>query len=900
MSWLRKLLRTFDPNPLDRALDDELRFHLEQRADEFIARGMTPEDARREAALLFGNRTAVQESARDRDILVWLETTMQDVRYALRGMRHRPGFTAAAVISLALGIGANTAIFTLLDQVLLRNLPVRSPQQLVQIKQTGIVYGTTFGDDTFSYPLYKDIRDRNQVFSGVVGQFPVTLTVAFGSHTERVDGELVSGNYFDVLGVGAAIGRTFTPQDDVTPGGHPLAVLDYDYWMSRLAGDPEIVGRTITVDGLPLTVIGVSRKGFSGLILGNAPRIRIPLAMKSQMTQGIFAEDFNLTNRRAYWVEVFARLKPGVTRPNAQASLAPLMHSLYSMEVREKGFENAPGNVKDSFVKSSVSLLPASRGKSWLKDYEAPLRILLAMVGVVLLIACANVANLLLARSAARQREMALRLAIGASGGRIVRQLLIECLLLSLAGGAAGLALAAWMDRVLLRFLASSNLDARPDLRILMFTLAVSVLTGILFGLAPAFAARGVDVAPSLKVDERVAGAKPVRFRGALVIAQVALCALLLVAAGQFVRSLANLQRIDMGMRPQNVLQFAVNPSMNGYNKKQSGQFYRALLEKLRALPGIDSVGASALALLGQDWWGPAITVDLSGPQSGEDNPNATLVSAGYLATLGVPLELGRDFSPDDATGRRGMVLVNQAFAKRYYGNLNPVGRRIALGNDPGIKPDLEIIGVVRDSKFYDVRQPIRPLIYFDNDQNDDIQQINVYLRTSADPARIFTEVRRTLASLDPTVPPFAMRTLDEQAELTLARDRMVTTLAAIFGAVAALLAAVGIYGLMSFNVTRRTREIAVRMALGADTGSVTWMVLRQVLLLGGAGIALALPLAWMLMGVVQSQLFGVRPHDPASLGIAVAILAVVAVVAGYLPVRRAARVEPMAALRGE
>lgn len=900
MSWLSRLLRTFDPKPLDTALDDELRFHIDQRTEEFVTQGMKPDDARRQAALLFGNRTVLRESTRERDVLVWLETTLQDVRYALRGMRHRPGFTAAAVLSLALGIGANTAIFTLLDQVLLRKLPVRNPEQLVQLKQTGIVYGTTMGEDTFSYPMYKDLRDRNQAFSGVIGQFSVTLNVAFGSQTERVEGELVSGNYFEVLGVGAALGRTINPQDDVTPGGHPLAVLAYDYWQSCFSGDPNVLGRSLTVDGLPLTIIGVSQKGFDGITVGRAARVRIPLAMKSQMTQGNFAEEFNLLNRRAYWVEVFARLKPGMARQQAQASLQPLFRSVHELEVREKGFEKASSQAKEAFLKGTIDLLPASRGNSELDEYQAPLGILMAIVGVVLLIACANVANLLLARAAARQSEMALRLAIGASAGRIARQLLVECLLLSSAGGAAGLLLAMWMDRLLLRLLDSSSLVATPDLRILGFTLAVCVATGVMFGMAPAWAARGVDVARGLKVDSRAAGSAAVRFRGALVIAQVSLCVLLLVVAGQFVRSLINLRSVDVGLRTQNVLEFSVNPSMNGYSKERSAQFYRTLMEKLRRLPDIKTAGASAVALLNQNWWTPAITVDISGGQPGTDNPNADLVSPGYLSTLGIPLVLGRDFSATDAAGKHGVLVVNQAFAHRYFGGRNPVGHAIGLGNEPGTATDLEIVGVTRDSKFYNVREAIRPLIYFDNDQNPNIQQINIYVRSTADPRRVFAEIRQTVASLDAAVPPFAMRTLDEQAERTLARDRMVTILASIFGVVAALLAAVGIYGLMAFKVARRTREIAVRMALGADSAMVTWMVLREVVMLAAAGIAVALPAAWAVMGVVQSQLYGVQPHDPVSLWTAAGILGVVALLAGYLPVRRVAVIEPMSALRAE
>jgi predicted permease len=427
----------------------------------------------------------------------------------------------------------------------------------------------------------------------------------------------------------------------------------------------------------------------------------------------------------------------------------------------------------------------------------------------------------------------------------------------------------------------------------------VCVITGLLFGLAPAWAARGVDVAPTLKMGHRVAGSA-VRFRGALVVAQLSLCVLLLVVAGQFVRSLINLRGVNVGLRTQNVLEFGVNPSMNGYGKERSARFYRELLDKLRHLPEIQSAGASAMALLDQDWWSPAISLDISGPQSGADNPNADLVSPGYLATLGIPLELGRDFSATDAAGSHSVVVVNQALVRRHFGGRNPVGHRLGLGNEPGTPTDIEIVGVVRDSKFYDLREAIRPLIYFDNDQNQDIQQLNVYVRSSADSHRVFAAIKQVVASLDAGVPEFAMRTLQEQEDMTLARDRMVTTLASIFGVVAGLLAAIGIYGLMAFNVARRTREIAVRMALGANGRMVTWMVLREVLALAATGIALALPIAWVLMGLVQSQLFGVKPHDAVSLWMAPAILAAVALLAGYLPVRRVSAIEPMTALRTE
>jgi predicted permease len=905
MSWFRKLTATLRSQPLDTALDDELRFHLEERTDDFISQGLTREQARREAALLFGNRTLLRESTRERDVLKWLQTTFQDLRYALRTLRRSPGFAGAAVLSLALGIGANTAIFTLLDQVLLRTLPVAHPEQLAQLEVNGDSHAVNIGNDSLSYPMYRDIRDRNQIFSGVAGHFRTPVSVAFGERTERVEGELVTGNYFEVLGVGAVLGRMFNWQDDITPGGHPLAVLSYDYWVNRFHADRAVLGRGIVVDGLPLTIIGVSQKGFDGMSLGYSAKIRIPLAMKAQMTQGYFSEFFNLENRRAYWVIATARLKAGITRQQARVSLQPLFHSVLEMEVREKGFERASASDRADFLKSSLDVLPGSRGDSSLRrEYDAPLRILMAIVGLVLLIACANVANLLLARAAARQREIAVRLAMGASAGRIARQALVESLLLAFAGGLAGLLLAAWMDSVLLRFIPTdfgpAKLMTTPDARVLAFTLGVSLITGLLFGMVPALATRKVDLAPTLKVDARGMSGGPARFRQALVVAQVSLSALLLIAAGQFLRSLLNLHKVDMGMRTRNVVGFSVNPSLNGYGKEQSGLFYRALLEKLREARSVEAAAATAIPVLDEDWWSTSISLDDAGPQSGNDNPNANLVSAGYFAALGIPLEAGRDFSPADAASKHRVAIVNQTFARKFFAGRNAVGHWIGLGGNRGTKTDIEVIGVSKDSKFYNVREEIRPQIYLDDDQNPDIQQFNVYLRTAMNAGQVAAMVRQVVRSIDPNIPVFALRTLDEQAELTLARDNMLTSLTSVFGALATALAAIGIYGLMSFSVARRTREIAVRMALGARSGSVQWLVMREVLTLAGMGVAIALPAAWALARLVQTQLYGVKAGDLGSTWMTVAALTAVALLAGYLPVRRAAGIDPMQALRSE
>ena len=905
VSWLRKLVATLRPQSLDDSLDAEFRFHLEQRIEEFVAQGMTPDEARREAAILFGNRTQLHESAREPDILVWLQTVLQDLRYTLRTLRRSPGFAMAAVLSLALGIGANTAIFTLLDQVILRTLPAASPEQLVQLTIDGPVYGSDIGANSISYPLYRDVRDRNQAFTGVLGYFQTPISVAFGEHTERVEGELVTGSYFDVLGVRPALGRVFHSLDDAIPNGDPLAVLSYDYWVDRFQADPTVVGRTLVVDGLPLTIVGVSQKGFDGVSLGHSPKIRIPISMKARLTQGYFSEFFTLENRRAYWVTVIGRLKPGLTRQQAQASLQPLFHSVLESEVRGEGFERVSREDKARFLRSSLLVLPAARGNSLLRrQYDAPLRILMAIVGLVLLIACANVANLLLARAAARQREVAVRLAIGASAGRVTRHALLESLLLAFTGGGVGLLLAIGMDRALLRFLPTdygpASLATTPDARVLGFTFAVCCITGLFFGLVPVFATRKVDLAPSLKVDAPATSGGRGRVRQALVIAQVSLSALLLIAATEFLRSLSNLHNLDTGMQTRNVLEFSVNPSLNGYDKPHSVSFYRALLEKLRAAPGVDSAAGTAIALLNEDWWTPPITIDYSGPQSAEQNPNANLVSRGFFAALAIPLESGRGFTSADVSSKHRVVIINQAFARKYFAGRNPVGHYIGLGNDPGTKTDLEVIGVAKDSRFYNLRGEIRPQIYFDNDQNPDIQQINVYLRTGMTLAQASPVIRQAVRSLDPAVPVFALRTLDEQADLTLARDNMLASLTAVFGVLATILAAIGIYGVMSFSVARRTREIAVRMALGARRQTVEWLVIREVLTMAAIAFAVSVPAARALMSLAESQLYGVKGGDFVSIAFAIGALASVALLAAYLLVRRAALIDPMQALRSE
>lgn len=829
----------------------------------------------------------------------------QDIRYAVRRLRQSPGFTAAAVVSLALGIGANTAIFTLLDQLLLRNLLVPHPEQIVRLAWKGQNNGVNMGRDTLSYPAYRDFRDRNQVFSGVLCRFRVPLSVAYPGQTELVDGELVSGNYFDLLGKSAAIGRVFSPQDDRVPGGHPLAVLSYKYWNSRFHHDPAILGRSITVDGLSLTIIGVAEKGFEGVELGYLPRIWIPVAMKAQMTQGYFSDYFNLENRRAFWLQVFGRLRPGVTPQQAQASLQPMFHSMLEMELRSKGFEGATAIAKQQFLKGHLQVEPASRGPSNLRDdYDDPLRILMAIVALVLVIACANVANLLLERAAGRRREIAVRLALGAKTVHVVRQSLVESLLLALLGGAAGLLLAAWTDAALISFLTLGDepigLLTTPDLRILAFTLAVCVSTGLLFGLAPVFLAQRVDVAASLKETARSVAGGQGWFRRALVVAQVALSAVLLIGAGQFLRTLVNLRTLDLGLQTQNVLQLSVNPSLNGYGKEKSRQIYRTLLDRVRAIPGVESASAAAIGMLSDDSWDTDITVDGGARSPDAQDPNFNLVSAGYLSTLHIPLLAGRDFSAADAASKQKVAIVNQLFAKQYFAGGNPIGHRLGLGSDPGVKTDIEIIGVMKDAKYNDVRSEIRSQVFLDDDQNEDIQQATIYVKTKFDPGQMNAVLRRAVQQLDPNLPVFGLRTLRQQADLTLIREQMVASLAAAFGFLATVLAAVGVYALIAYSVTRRTREIGIRIALGAGAQTVVWLVMREVLALVVTGACVALPLVWALSRFVASQLYGVSNHDAFTIVAATVFLSAVAALAGYWPARCALGINPIAALRSE
>ena len=830
-----------------------------------------------------------------------------DLRLALRGFRRTPGFTAIAVVSIALGIGANTAVFTLVDRVLLRTLPVRDPGQLVQARLEGSLYGSNWGDGSeLSYPWYRELAADNTVFAGVFGRFGYDMSVGARGKTERVRGELVTGSYFPVLGVRQALGRLLSPDDDRVRGGHPVAVLGHGYWTSRFGADPSILNAPIVVNGRQYTVIGVVQPGFVGDELGRQTDVFVPMAMKKEITPGWDALD----DRLYRWVRVFARLKPGVSRTEAEAALASWGRARLEADLSSKDFANAAPETRAEYSRNRVVLESASRGRSnFRRTLQTPLLVLMGISAGVLLIACANVANLLLARAAARQREMALRVALGAGRSRLVRQLLVESLLLACAGGLAGLALSVAAAPLILGFFVRADLplpvSTLPDWRIFGFALAASTVTGILFGLVPALRSTDLDVTPALKAEAGSVAGGHARLRKALVASQVALSLLLLVGAGLFIRTLQNLANVDVGIRTSRLFAFKVDPPRNGYTIDQTRQFARTLVERLATEPGMESTGLATQRILQSDQWSSDFTVEGSAPVA---NDSSTVlcnsVSPGYFSTLGVPLVAGRDFEPrdqrtgeDSDTGFR-VAIVNESFARKYFPKGGAVGRHLGFGMNPGTKTDIEIVGVVKDFNYVDVRSEPGRQVFFAYFEAGRPSGFVAYARTRQDLTTAFAEARRVVAHIDANVPTSDMRGIDRDMELSLASERMMATMSTLFGVLATALALVGLYGVMAYTVTRRTREIGVRMALGARSGDVGWMVMREALVVASTGAVVGLPLVWWLSRFVESQLYGIAAMDVATVAIAAFVLIAVATLSALAPMRRATRVNPMTALR--
>ena len=825
---------------------------------------------------------------------------LQDVHYAFRTLVKAPAFTIVVVLTLALGIGANTAIFSLTDQVLLRLLPVKDPERLVVLDGPGAFQGRTFNNGTFSFPIYRDFRDRNTVFDGVIARFPTPLTLMTNGQAERVSSELVSGNYFDVLGVHALVGRTFTPDDDKVPAGHPVVILSHNYWTRRFGADPAVLNRAITLNGLPMTIVGVTPPGFYGITVGDNPDVMVPVMMKAQMTP---TWD-DLLNRRSRWLTVMARLKDGVSREQAEAAMNVLYRQINEQELQEMKAPSA--SFRERFVSKHLFLRPGQKGRSDLRnDFATPILVLMGMVGLVLLIACANVANLLLARGAARQKEVAIRLALGAGRAAIVRQRLIESLLLAAAGAALGLAFAWWSGTLLLKTLpfdeAARTLSAAPDARVTGFALAAAALTAILFGLAPALQSTRPQLTSTLKDESGavVGGTRHARFRKGLVVAQVCLSVLLLAGAALFARSLYNLKTIDPGFEADQLLSFSLDPSLNGYSRERAAALFERLQTELAALPQVRGAAPSVIPFLTNSEWSSTIKVEGHKTKEGENmNPNVDAVGPGFFATMGQALVVGREFTARDQMGAPKVVIINETMAKFFFPNESPIGRHLGWGRSEA--PDMEIVGVVKDTKTTTLREEPKRYVFTPFTQESELGAMTFYVRGLGDAASLGALVRQVAQRVDPNLPIYDMKTMTAVMSQSLFIERMVAALSVAFGALATLLAAIGLYGVMSYSVARRTREIGIRMALGAERASVLWLVLKEVALMVGIGVAAGVPMALALSRIVQAQLFALSAHDPLALAGAAALLAVVALVAGYLPARRATRVDPMLALRYE
>jgi len=836
------------------------------------------------------------------NIMSAVDSIRQDLKYGIRQLRLNPGFSLAAVLSLALGIGANTAIFTLFDQIVLRLLPVRNPRELAQLRVDGGRFGSNSGDDehTFSHPTYLALRDRNTVFSGLTGQRVEAASLVGEDRSEMIMVGLVAGNFFNVLGVQPHLGRLLTPDDDKTRLGHPVVVLQYDFWQKRFAGAREIVGSTIRLNGSPFTVIGVSAPGFGGTDVGLQTQVWTPVMMKPVITPTWDALD----DERYSWFYLFARLKPGVSIEEAQAAMRVLYRQRQEEELLGQFFQKFPEE-RERFLRQSFSLIPASRGQSNIRfTFERPLILLQWLVGFVLLIACTNVANLLLARGAARGREIAIRGALGAGRGRLIRQLFVESLLIALAGGAAGLLLSSWMSRGLVRILpydpANLSLATSPDLRILLFTMGITLATALFFGLVPALQGSRVSPGAVLKEEAGSIAGGHVRLRKFFVALQVGLSCLLLIGAGLFARTFQNLKNVDLGFNIENVVTFGVRPA-TVYDDALKMQTYRSLVEGLAAVPGVKAVGANRQMLLTGGEWDGSITIPGVEAKDGHDPWSYfNAVTPGYFEALGIPIKAGRDLRWSDWGGSKKLCLVNEALVNEYIGGANAanaVGRLMARGTRRA--PDTEIIGVFGNARYEDVRGAIPRQVFVAMDTVfRGISGVNVFARVQGDPRVVMQQLREQTRRIDSNLIVTDMRTLDDQLNRRLSNERLLSFLSVGFALLASLLAVIGLHGVLSFVVARRTREIGIRIALGADKGRVIRLIIREMLPVILIGLAAGVITGLLCGRFVESQLFGVKAADPLVFAIGVAVLLTASMLAAFIPAWRAARIDPMASLR--
>jgi predicted permease len=833
---------------------------------------------------------------------------MANLRLAFRTLFRTPFVSIVAIVSLAFGIGANTAIFSMFDQMLLRPLPVPAAGELVNLATPGPKPGSNSCnnqgacDEVFSYPMFTDLEKVQQVFTGLAAHRSFGANLAYRGQTMNGVGMLVSGSYFPVLRLNALMGRLFTPDDDRTPGAHPLVVLSETYWRTRFDANPNVLNDTLIVNGQALTIIGVAPRGFEGTSLGTRPQVYVPITMRGQMQPGFKGFD----NRRNYWAYVFGRRKPGLSLEQVGAGINQPYRSIIN-DVEAPLQQGMSEQTMTRFRAKTIAVEDGARGQSSIdREARIPLLLLLGVTGVVLLIACANIANLLLVRGAGRAGEMAVRLSIGANRLQLVRQLMVESLVLAALGAVCGLLVSRWtLDFIgaLLPPEAATTLDFSLNRSAMLFAAALAVVTGLVFGLFPALHSTRPSLVTTLKEDAGQKGAAhgASRFRTTLATLQIALSMTLLVAAGLFLQSLANVSRVDLGVRVENVVAFGISPELNGYTPERSRALFEQVEDALSALPGVTEVTAGMVPVLGGSNWGTSVSVD--GFQAGPDtdtHSNYNEIGPGYFRTLGIPLVAGREFTRADVINSAKVAIVNESFARKFNLGRDVVGKRMASDSGNATTLDTEIVGLVKDAKYSEVKQDVPPLFFRPYRQNPRLGFMNFYVRTALDAEQVMPTITGAIARLDPNLPVEEMKTLEQQARESVFLDRMISMLSAAFAVVATLLAAVGLYGVLAYTVAQRTREIGVRMALGADSGRVRGMVLRQVGWMTLIGGVMGLAGAYGIGRLAESLLYEMQGTDLFVFTASAALLVAVAFGAGFLPAHRASKIDPMLALRYE
>jgi predicted permease len=900
---MKSILNWFRRRNLESGLDRELEYHVDRRVSDLVMSGLPEREARRKAMVELGGLAQVREEVRDVWLTRWLRDFAYDLRFSLRSFLRSPSFTASTVISLGLGIGATTAIYSLVDQVLLHALPVREPERLVLIDWQGDQAAGAFGTyNLMSYPFCRELQRQNQFFEGVLCRAATTVNLSTGAEHKPAAAEIVSGTYFSVLGVTPALGRVFTIDDEQAPGASPVVVLSYDFWKTQLASAPDVVGRKVLVNKHPMTVVGVAAPLFRGIDVGEVPSLWIPATMSAQAIP-----PFTDLLGRTRWMQVLGRLRPGVTLSDAKAGLQPWFKAKLAEDERHADFPKITAERKQRYFRSTLELTPAPQGHSTLKRrLSEPLWVLLSATAVLLGLACLNVAGLFLARGSARDREISTRLAIGASRGRIGRQLLTDSVILALAGGLLGIVLAPAAMRTLIAFLprdaAPNALEAVIDTRLLLFALLISVTAGVLSGFAPAMQTGGRSLISSLR-ERGGNGFGGVRLRKVIVTVQIAFTLLLVIGAGLFVRTLTHLLTKGPGFNTSSLISFGIDPLRSGYSLPEATRLVRRIHDEIRASKSTQTSAIARVRLLTGGSWNNPMTIQSTDRIITDREVHLNAVTPGFFATLGTRIVLGRDFDERDSLpvsdGRRRLAIINEAFAKRYFGDRSPLGARICIGSGTDDKPDIEIIGVVANINYRGVREEWEQA-YFPSSGEGFFEGANFYVRVQGTSDAGFQSIRTILRNADPTLPIAYFRTLDEQVSRSLNTERMLATISSSFGTVALVLSLVGLYGVMSFVVTQRTREIGIRLVLGATRPATLWLVLRDALVMIAAGIAVALPCVWGLGRLVESQLYDVKPTDPATITVAVLVLCSAALAAALIPARRASAINPTEALRYE